>query len=513
VITVVNPYSSETDIVANTDIASVYEKQINTNPEARMATMYNDDCINDYTCVLGMNNMNIHANPLKGIITMNTSEMMYKPNINFIGLDTIRSKVCEENSISNCIYSEQIITIRNMSALNTVVAADDFFNGNQGTEIIGNVLTNDSDPENDSISIIAIGSELSPIQIPQGSYYITDQGILHFNPSSTFTGSLDITYSICDNNSEMKCVKATAHLLIYGGLKLKVKAYLEGALMNNGNQLSSLDKPLMRDNLRKNSYENNKNCLPKIDPYKYAMKDFDITQKYQFVGQVSNQFSSIADSATVFSMEGENSVVDWVFVELRDKNNPTLTFASRSGLIQRDGDIVDVDGVSALEFPGVVQDSFYVVVRHRNHLGVMSLKVSHSDVVDFTDINYPVFDFGTTKNNGFDYTGLSTNNNVKFGYRAMWAGDFNGDGKLKFTSPNDDINYLFFDILIHPNNLLSNSNFDFAVGYYQGDFNLNGKAKFDNPNDDKNLLFGQIVLSALNTNYLSNFDHFIEQVP
>jgi hypothetical protein len=143
----------------------------------------------------------------------------------------------------------------------------------------------------------------------------------------------------------------------------------------------------------------------------------------------------------------------------------------------------------------------------------MSLKVSHSDVVDFTDINYPVFDFGTTKNNGFDYTGLSTNNNVKFGYRAMWAGDFNGDGKLKFTSPNDDINYLFFDILIHPNNLLSNSNFDFAVGYYQGDFNLNGKAKFDNPNDDKNLLFGQIVLSALNTNYLSNFDHFIEQVP
>ena len=33
------------------------------------------------------------------------------------------------------------------------------------------------------------------------------------------------------------------------------------------------------------------------------------------------------------------------------------------------------------------------------------------------------------------------------GYRTLWAGDFNGDGKLKFTNPSDDINVLYFDIL------------------------------------------------------------------
>jgi hypothetical protein len=186
-------------------------------------------------------------------------------------------------------------------------------------------------------------------------------------------------------------------------------------------------------------------------------------------------------------------------------------FATRSGLIQRDGDIVDLDGVSPLKFQGVNVDSFYVVVKHRSHLGVMSQKVHYGTYVDFTNNDFPLFDFGTTLGNGFDYTGLAMKENYKAGYRACWAGDLDANGKVKFSAPSDDQAYIFQDVLF--SSPLYLINYDFAIGYYTGDFDMNSKAKYENPNDDKNHLFGQLLFYPLNTNFGSNFDFFIEQIP
>jgi hypothetical protein len=54
---------------------------------------------------------------------------------------------------------------------------------------------------------------------------------------------------------------------------------------------------------------------------------------------------------------------------LRDENDPAVIVQRRAGLIQRDGDIVDLDGVSPLTFTGGASGNYYVTVRHRNHLG------------------------------------------------------------------------------------------------------------------------------------------------
>ncbi len=67
-----------------------------------------------------------------------------------------------------------------------------------------------------------------------------------------------------------------------------------------------------------------------------------------------------------------DQIVDWVIVELRDAVNPGTIRSTRAALLQRDGDVVDTDGFSAVLFGDVPVDSYYVVVRHRNHLGVMS---------------------------------------------------------------------------------------------------------------------------------------------
>jgi hypothetical protein len=78
----------------------------------------------------------------------------------------------------------------------------------------------------------------------------------------------------------------------------------------------------------------------------------------------------------------------WVFVELRNPLDPTEVVATRAGLLQRDGDVVDVDGLSPLLFASTLAGSYYVAVRHRNHLGAMTeapiALSTMGTVVDFT---------------------------------------------------------------------------------------------------------------------------------
>lgn len=124
-----------------------------------------------------------------------------------------------------------------------------------------------------------------------------------------------------------------------------------------------------------------------------------------------------------------------------------------------------------------------------------------------------MFDFGVHPVIGLDYTGLATNNNVKAGYRTLWAGDFDGNGVVKYENPFDDHNMLFFTVVTLLGNELGTSNYDFGYTYAESDYNMNGKVKYDNPNDDKNMLFYQVIAYPLNEQAMSNFSSIIEQVP
>ncbi|HMU05130.1 MAG TPA: hypothetical protein PJ990_15965, partial [Saprospiraceae bacterium] len=319
--------------------------------------------------------------------------------------------------------------------------------------------------------------------------------------------------TVCDDQVLSVCAKATAHILIIEDMSIRIRVYLEGALINNGNQKATDNRPLMRDNLRVNPF-NGTNVIPYEDPYTVATQYVNISNAFPHKASgLLTKYRSIKNPTAVLAVSGQDAIVDWVFVELRSKNDNREVLATRSGLLQRDGDVVDVDGVSPLAFSGVLVDSFYVVVRHRNHLGVMSQKVSNKSLIDFTKPSTPVFDFGTSLNNGYNYTGLAQKNDIIFGYSCMWGGDFDSNGRIKFVNPGDDQNILFFDVFASPENSQNTSNYNFALAYHQGDFDMNGKAKFDNPNDDKNYLFSQVLLHPLNTGLLSNFNFIIEQVP
>ncbi len=123
-------------------------------------------------------------------------------------------------------------------------------------------------------------------------------------------------------------------------------------------------------------------------------------------------------SAAVLATTGSTSVVDWVFVELRAPTTLTTILETRAGLLLANGNIVDVDGVSPLRFTSPA-NTFYVVVRHRNHLAVMTPgALSLSGTPTFHDF---------TGGSAFGNINGDAQKSLGGGLFALYEADFNGD--------------------------------------------------------------------------------------
>jgi len=133
-------------------------------------------------------------------------------------------------------------------------------------------------------------------------------------------------------------------LTLRKSITLALKAHLQGCY--------DPATGLMRDDLRTNG------LIPLTQPY---------TGVFPQVGPAGG--GTIAPA--VLNVTGPDAIVDWVFVELRDPAAPSTVLNSRSALIQRDGDVVDVDGTSPVQFD-MPNGAYHIALRHRNHLGVMT---------------------------------------------------------------------------------------------------------------------------------------------
>ena len=120
---------------------------------------------------------------------------------------------------------------------------------------------------------------------------------------------------------------------------------------------------------------------------------------------------------TTSSVLATYPVVDWVLVELRDRNDAATIVETAVGLLLENGAIVDLDGVSPLPFDAGT-NSYFVAIRHRNHLAVMTL-----NPVDLTASM--VVDFRSTPL----YGGANAAKDIG-GVQVLWAGDATSDGAI-----------------------------------------------------------------------------------
>ncbi|MBS1581486.1 MAG: hypothetical protein JST66_04715 [Bacteroidetes bacterium] len=195
---------------------------------------------------------------------------------------------------------------------------------------------------------------------------------------------------------------------------------------------------------------------------------FPLTEPYTGLGftQVGGGGETIA--AGVLAATGNNAIVDWVLVELRSKSNAATVQRTRCALLQRDGDIVDVDGVSPVAFP-MAPDDYYVAVRHRNHFGVCTLAAvtfGGSPVgVDFTTAAQAAYGTNARRSNG--------------AYLTLWAGNVVRDNLIKYTGASNDRD----PILVRVGGSIPTA--VVSGGYWMEDVNMDATVKYTGASNDR----------------------------
>ncbi|MCD4747090.1 MAG: hypothetical protein K8R58_12405, partial [Bacteroidales bacterium] len=181
------------------------------------------------------------------------------------------------------------------------------------------------------------------------------------------------------------------------GISVNLKAFLEGPF--NGTDMDA--------------YLNT--ILPLTQPYNIAPWNY-------------------AGTESVVSIPNTN-VVDWVLVELRETTGDASTatsdsiIAQQAAFILNNGSIVGLDGSSILSFNHLITHNLFVVIWHRNHLGVMSANpVNESGGVYTYD-----FTTGSGQANG----GANGHKEIGTGVWGMVGGDGDANKQISNADKND----------------------------------------------------------------------------
>ncbi len=226
-------------------------------------------------------------------------------------------------------------------------------------------------------------------------------------------------------------------------VSLRLKAYLEGPYNTGTSQM--------------NATLRSSDLLPNTEPY----TGLGYTHAGGGGGETTN--------GTVLGVTGSNAVVDWVVVELRNSANSAQVLATRSAVIQADGDVVAAnDGTSALSF-SASSGSYFIALRHRNHLGIMTAAAvalsSTTTALDLSNGSVPLY-------GGANATKVVGTRN------AMFAGDVTRSSSLQYVGSGNDRD----PILVRIGGVLPTAS---TAGYHLEDVNLDGVVLYTGSNNDR----------------------------
>jgi hypothetical protein len=225
-----------------------------------------------------------------------------------------------------------------------------------------------------------------------------------------------------------------------------IKAILQGPYV--------IADQLMADQLRSNGW------IPLTEPY--SAMGFAIT-------------GTSTTLPGVLSVTGPNAIVDWVLVELRDALTPSTVVERRAALIQRDGDVVAPDGVSTVNFC-VHPSDYYVALRHRDHLGVMTAtSLPLSSTITFIDLTA----LGTVT------FGTDARHDLGGGIMALWPGNVVPDAIVRYTGSANDRD----PILARIGGVVPTSTVN---GYWPEDVNMDAVVKYTGAGNDRDIILAVI---------------------
>ena len=329
------------------------------------------------------------------------------------------------------------------------------FSGNINTIITGENFSNITNP----INHLNFSTQWDTIPPALDSIAIVDSIslILHFseildtsNISSPlnyqFTGGINFISAFCMNPGNTILIYTSPHILgeNYSISVQNIKDLSGNLISSNANSLSYTYGNLLNLNLKvflegpftsgiMKTFLKEMNLLPLEQPFGIPPWNYNGNESV-------SEFSS--------------DVVDWILVELRKDLNDSTTIARKAGLLLSDGSVREITNGNMIF--RVLPDSYYVVIKHRNHLGIMS---AHK--INSRDINV-IYDFTTSLESAYGSNALA---NLGSGFYGMFSGDANGNGVINI----EDLTEYW-------------RNQNGYVGYKSADFNLNGGVNISDKN-------------------------------
>lgn len=260
-------------------------------------------------------------------------------------------------------------------------------------------------------------------------------------------------YTISRSNITSTGAFAVGNRPVLSPLLVAPKVFLQGAYTSG---------TLMNDKLRTDG------VIPTSEPY---------TALSSFSHLGSGGSETIPSAKLLGGTSNNTSIVDWVFASLH-RSSDGAVIATRSVLLRRDGNVIDLDGrdtlVGYVNFAGEVPGNYYISIRHRNHLGVRS-----ASTIALNATSAASYDFTTAQAQAYQNPAILTNAAMGIAFNGttyvMWAGNINQDQYVRVTSQAlppiaSDAAYLLGTVLGgNPN---GNS-----IGYVLGDVNMDGRAR------------------------------------
>ncbi len=413
----------------------------------------------------------------KGAVFGETGTLSIDNNWTTVNLfNAYANPVVIANSLSQNDADPAIIQVRNAtpSSFEVRVKEWDYLDGSHSNEQVSYLVIEGSIPL-DGSKICDFGTDSLVFGVDIVAVDNCDQNvILNYSEIEAYQGARKIITRTWSATDECGNTETYSREVICEGVLLRLKGILQGAMIN------SQEDHLMRDDLRK------KGLLPLTEPYSDNLN-------FKHFGQGGGETMDVS----MMSKTGSDACVDWVFIELRAANNADSVVATCAGLIQRDGDVMTASGDTLIHFGNVLPGDYFVSLKHRNHLQLVSL-----NAYTFTPNTIPFVDFT------YNFTPVQGNypSIDMEGTKAMWAGDINVDNRVIYQGPQNDVFFMFLHIIIDDKNTNYLTNY-ISSGYTDNDFNMDGTVIFQGPNNDKSVLLFNTTLKHPDNH--GNFSNFI----
>ncbi len=319
--------------------------------------LVNDAAINGAGLLLSTTPVTL---PQHGSVTLQADGTYeYIPVDGYVGKDMFEYEVCTDAAPVVCGTAKMYITIiEDMNGM--PFGGDDFFAVEENGQVNGDLTLNDYDTDGESLSYAAYNQDGVAANISSdrgGNVSLNADGTFTYTPSSNYVGPDFFSYMLTDQSGNT--AKATVNLLVQRThAKIGVQVYLAGALGTN---------------ISMNTKINDRGLLPGQTPVSNIVAPTPAGQPYHiapwnYTGTEGANWTD-ADYQAIEAAH-DAKVVDWVLVNFRTGIEANTLVGRSAALLLNDGNIVFTE--NALPLTGLAADALYILVEHRNHVGVMS---------------------------------------------------------------------------------------------------------------------------------------------